>query len=241
MIQINKIYLGDCLEIMREIDDKSIDLILCDLPFNVLNKRSTWDVLIPLEILWSQYERIIKDNGAVILNAMEPFSSKLIMSNPKLFRYDLIWEKPLATGFLNANRMPLRSHEQILVFYKKLPVYHPQFEEGKPYTMTRRQDGVPLLYGEVKEIRHTTVSDGKRYPKSVLRFAADKEKLHPTQKPLALGKYLCLSYSNEKDIVLDNTCGSGTYLLAAKETGRNFIGIEKDERFYNIAKFRLGF
>jgi len=195
-------------------------------------------VEIDLELLWKQYERIIKDNGAIILNATFPFSAELYNSNPKLFRYDLIWEKPLATGFLNANRMPLRSHEQILVFYKKLPVYHPQFEEGKPYTMTRRGDSMD--YGEVKDLHHTTVSDGKRYPKSVLRFAADKEKLHSTQKPLALLKYLCLTYSNEGDIVLDNVAGSGTTLLAAKETGRKFIGIEKNEQFYNIAKIRLG-
>ena len=134
--------------------------------------------------------------------------------------------------------MPLRSHEQILVFYKQLPTYNPQFTEGKPYTMTRRGDS--LDYGEVKELHHTTVSEGRRYPKSVLKFAADKEKLHPTQKPQKLLEYLISTYSNENDLVLDNVCGSGSSCLAARNLKRNFIGIEKNEIFYNIAKNRLG-
>jgi site-specific DNA-methyltransferase (adenine-specific) len=236
---INKIILGDCLTIMSEIPDKCCDMILADLPYSILNKRTVWDVIIPFESLWRHYERITKENSAIVLTSSQPFTTQLIASNYKLFRYDLIWEKPLATGFLNANRMPLRSHETICVFYKSLPIYNPQKEPGKPYSMTRRSD--TTNYGEVKNLHQTTNNEsGDRFPKSVLKFSADKEKLHPTAKPLALGEWLIKTYTNEGQIILDNTCGSGTFCLAAKNTNRNFIGIEKDENFYRIACNRIG-
>lgn len=236
MIELNKIYCDDCFNIFPLISDHSIDMVLSDLPYGV-TARNKWDVVLSLDKLWEQYERIIKDNGIIILTAQQPFTSKLVMSNLVLFRYSLVWEKPLATGFLNANRMPLRSHEDILVFYKKLPTYNPQFTYSKPYKMTRRSD--TSNYNEVKVLNWTTESDGKRYPKSVLKFAADKEKLHPTQKPLELFKYLILTYSNKGDIILDNCAGSGTSCLAAKLTERNYIGVEIDSKYCEIAERRI--
>lgn len=214
--------------------------ILCDLPYNILNKRTLWDSsIIPFKPLWLEYERIIKDNAAIVLTSAQPFTTQLIASNYPLFRYDLIWEKPLATGFLNANRMPLRSHETICVFYKNLPIYNPQKIEGKPYKLTRRSDS--NNYGEVKNLHQETNNEsGLRFPKSVLKFAADKEKLHSTQKPISLGEWIIKTYTNEGQLVLDNTCGSGSFLLAARNLHRNFIGIEKDFDIYNIALKRLG-
>ncbi len=237
MLELNKIYLGDCLEKMVEIDDCSIPLILTDLPYNC-TARNSWDLLIPFDKLWSQYERIIKNNGAIILTATQPFATQLISSNYKLFRYDLIWEKPLATGFLNANRMPLRSHEHILIFYKSLPIYNPQKEVGKPYKMTRRSD--TSNYNEVKNLyQETNNKTGDRFPKSVLKFSQDRDKLHPTQKPLLLMEYLIKTYTNENDIVLDSCAGSGTTLLAARNLKRNFIGVEKEQKYFDIIMERL--
>lgn len=238
MLEINKLYLADCLEKMKEIDDKSIDLILADLPYEV-TARNKWDVIIPFDKLWESYERIIKDNGGIVLTATQPFASQLVMSNLKLFKYEWIWEKCTGTGFLNAKRQPLRNHEQILVFYKSQPTYNPQFTEGKPYKC--KQGGHGTNYNdrglETKEV--ITINDGKRYPLTVQKFNKDKEKLHPTQKPLALFEYLIKTYSNESDLILDNTMGVGTTCLAAKNLGRNYIGIEKDENYYSIAVERL--
>lgn len=237
MIDLNKIYLGDCLEIMKSIDDKSIDMILCDLPYGVTN-RNKWDEIIPFKELWEHYNRISKETTPIILFSQQPFTTKLISSNLKDFRYDIIWEKPLATGFLNANRMPLRNHEHILVFYKNLPVYNPQKTPGKPYKMTRRSD--TNNYGEVKNLHQETNNPtGDRFPKSVISFASDKSKLHPTQKPLGLCEYLIKTYSNTDNLVLDNCCGSGTTLLAAKNLNRKWIGIEKEESYYKIAVERM--
>jgi len=234
--KLNKIYCCDCLKGMVAIPDKSIDMILCDLPYGV-TARNKWDVIIPFDELWGQYKRVIKDNSVMVFTATEPFSSMLIMSNNKLFRYDLIWEKPLATGFLNANRMPLRNHEQVLIFYKKLPTYNPQKTIGKPYKMTRRSD--TTNYNSVKKLHWTTESDGKRFPKSVIKFSADKEKLHPTQKPVALFEYLIKTYTNEGDLVLDNCIGSGTTAVACKKSNRNFIGFEISQEYVDIANKRL--
>ena len=236
MLEKNKIYCMDCLEGMKQMDDNSVDMILCDLPYGV-TARNKWDIIIEFDKLWKQYERIIKDNGAIVLTATEPFASMLIISNNKLFRYDLIWEKPLATGFLNANRMPLRNHEQVLVFYKKLPTYNPQKTKGKPYTMKRRGD--TSNYNEVKELHWVTNSNGDRFPKSVIKFSADKDKLHPTQKPVKLFEYLIKTYSDEGDLVLDNCIGSGTTAVACKNTNRNFIGIDTSEEYCKIANKRL--
>lgn len=233
----NALILGDCLDILQYVPDQSIDMILCDLPYGV-TARNKWDVIIPLDKLWTHYTRIIKDNGAIVLTSTEPFTSLLINSNPDMFRYDLIWEKPLATGFLNANRMPLRSHENILIFYKKLPTYNPQKEAGKPYKMTRRSD--TSNYNTVKNLHQETNNEsGERYPKSVIKFASDKEKLHPTQKPLALFEYLIKTYTNPNDVVLDNCIGVGTTAIATINTNRGFIGIEKEEKYFNIAKTKI--
>jgi len=228
------LYWGDCLEVMQTLESKSIDMILADLPYGV-TARNKWDEIIPFKPLWKQYERIIKDNGAMVFTASQPFATTLVSSNPKLFRYDLIWEKEMGSGHLNANRMPLRSHESILVFYKKLPIYNPQFENGKPYVATSGEGSTN--YNE--QIIVTTISDGKRYPKSVLRFNRDKEKLHPTQKPIALLEWLIKTYTIENEVILDNVMGSGSTGEACIKTNRRFIGIEKEIKYFKMAYERL--
>lgn len=239
---INSIFNTDCLEGMKEIPDKSIDAIICDLPFGTTNCK--WDTVIPLEPLWNQYERIIKDNGAIVLFAQTPFDKVLGASNLKLLRYELIWEKTAATGHLNAKKMPLKAHENILVFYKKLPTYNPQKTMGhKPvnsYTKYLETQNRGEIYNKAtKEVSGGGNTD--RYPRSVLQFASDKQKLnlHPTQKPLALIEYLVKTYSNEGDIILDNCMGSGTTAVACLNTGRNFIGYETDEYYYNVIHERI--
>lgn len=243
-MEINKTYLGDCLQVMPDvIEDKSIDMILCDLPFGTTNCK--WDSPIDLNLLWKEYNRIIKDNGAVLLFAQTPFDKVLGVSNLKFLRYEWIWEKTQATGHLNAKKMPMKSHENVLVFYKKLPVYNPQKTKGhKPvnsYTKYISTQNKTEIYRSVKQ----QVSGGgntDRYPRSVLIFPSDKQKsnLHPTQKPLALCEYLIKTYTNKGALVLDNTSGSGTTGLACKNLGRNYIMIEKDEKYYNTTCERVG-
>jgi DNA modification methylase len=240
-MEINKTYFGDCLDVMKLIDDASIDLILCDLPYGVTKNK--WDSVIDLKMLWAEYERVIKTNGAIVLFGQDKFSAKLMLSNEKLHRYNLIWEKTTPTGHLNAKKMPLRSHEDILVFYKKLPTYNPQKTTGHKRKVStaqhKRGSKKTTNYGE-----HglTTYDSTERYPKSVLKFATDKQKvaLHPTQKPLALMEYLIATYSNEGEIVLDNCAGSGTTGLAAKKLNRNYIMIENDETNYKTCIERVG-
>lgn len=230
---------GDCLELMKTIDDKSVDMILCDLPYGCTDARN-WDNVIPFKPLWEQYNRIIKDNGAVVLFGIEPFSSELRISNLKNYRYDYVWKKNKGTGFLNANRMPLRSHEMISVFYKKLPQYNKQMRCGfKPYSITRKSVE-NNLYGNYKVVASSFV-DGERYPISILEFPCvnQKDRTHPTQKPVALLEYLIRTYTNEYDIVLDNCMGSGSTGVACKNLNRGFIGIEKDDNYFNIAKNRI--
>jgi site-specific DNA-methyltransferase (adenine-specific) len=239
---INEIILGDCLELMPQIESKSIDMILCDLPYGVTN-REEWDILIPFDKLWLNYERIIKDNGAICLTATEPFRTKLISSNFKLFKYDLIWVKNKTTGFLNAKKQPLRKHESILVFYKNQPKYNPQKTTGhKPVnSFTHHEGAATLIYGQTKAgIKGGGQTD--RYPTSILEFPVvnnTKEKIHPSQKPIELFEYLIKTYTDENDLVLDNCVGSGTTCLAAKNLNRNYIGMEKEEKFFNLAKERL--
>jgi site-specific DNA-methyltransferase (adenine-specific) len=234
-IKLNKIIQGDCLIEMAKIDDKSIDMILCDLPYGTT--ACHWDTIIPFEPLWSAYKRIIKDNGAIVLTASQPFTSKLIMSNLEMFKYELIWEKAMATGFLNANRMPMRNHENILIFYKKLPKYNPQKTKGKPYKIKAGSE--TENYGDVKNGFITNNEDGLRHPKSIIKINHDKEKLHPTQKPVALFEYLIRTYTNEGDLVLDNCAGSFTTAIACMKTNRNWICIEKEKKYCDIGQERI--
>lgn len=225
---------GDCLEIMKDIPDGSIDLILCDLPYGTTKNK--WDSVIPIDKLWEQYERIIKQNGAIVLFSQMPFSAELVHSNLKLFKYEWIWQKNNGTGFLNAKKMPLKIHENILVFYKKLPIYNPQMRTGfKPYKC--KQGRHSTNYGNYEQ-GHITKSNGDRYPIDIINLKKDVG-LHPTQKPVALLEYLIKTYTNEKETVLDNCMGSGSTGVACIKTNRNFIGIEKDENYYNIAKNRI--
>lgn len=233
-----KLFHGDCLEIMKQIPDGSVDMILCDLPYGTT--RNKWDTVIPFEPLWTQYERITKSNGAIVLFSAEPFTSVAITSNIDMFRYDLIWEKPQGSDFLNANRKPLRAHENILVFYKKQPTYNAQKTDGKPY---KAKSGATTSsnFGRFNGNHYTENKDGKRCPLSVLKFNGEhnKGKVHPTQKPVALLEYLTKTYTNEGDLVLDNCMGSGTTGVACINTNRNFIGIELDQRYFEIAEKRI--
>lgn len=227
------LYLGDCLEVMKDIPDKCVDLILCDPPFGTT--RNKWDSVIDLDLMWKEYNRIIKDNGVILLFAQTPFDKVLGVSNIKNLKYEWIWRKPQGTGHLNAKKMPLKNHENILVFYSCPPPYHPQFREGKPYTCKSGRGS--SNYGE--QVSVVTVNDGKRYPVDVLDFNKDKCKLHPTQKPVALLEYFIKTYTSEGDVVMDNCMGSGSTGVAALKNNRKFIGIEKDENYFNIAKERI--
>lgn len=232
-----KLYNDDCLNAMKNIPDKSIDMILCDLPYGTTKNK--WDSIIPLDKLWEQYKRIIKENGAIVLFSQMPFTVKLIESNYKEFKYEWIWEKEQGTGHLNAKKMPLKIHENILVFYKKLPMYNPQWEYGKPYIATYSTHS--SNYGKQKD-HITTISDGRRYPKDIIKIkrkSTDKH-LHPTQKPVDLLKYLISTYTKKEETVLDNCMGSGSTGVACKELNRNFIGIELNKDYFKIAKERIG-
>jgi len=224
---------GDCLELMKAIPNNSIDMVLSDPPYGTT--RNKWDSVINFELMWREIERITKDNGAICLFGQQPFTAALVMSNPKLFKYEWVWRKPLGTGFLNAKKYPLKDHENILVFCKKPHVYNPQFSQGKPYTAKR--GGLSDNYGAAELT--TTVSDGRRYPKTVLEFKHPKNKVHPTQKPVPLLEYLVKTYTAESETVLDFTMGSGSTGVACKNLNRKFIGIELDDKYFNIAKDRI--
>lgn len=233
-LELNRIYQRDCIEGMRMLPDKSVDMILCDLPYGTT--RNKWDTVIPLESLWNQYERIIKDNGAIVLTAQTPFDKVLGASNIKLLKYEWIWRKTEATGFLNAKKMPLKGHENILIFYKKLPKYNPQMTEGRAYSY--QKDSISSSnYGDSSGT-NKIVNNGKRYPVTVQTFKKDKG-LHPTQKPLKLFEYLIKTYTNEGDIVLDNCMGSGTTAVAAMLQNRKFIGFEIESKYVEISNVRL--
>ena len=242
-----KLYQGDCLELMKNIKDKSIDCIICDLPYGVTSKNK-WDTIIPYEPLWKEYKRIIKDNGPIILFGQDKFTAKTMLSNEKMHRYNLIWNKVLTSGFLNAGRMPLREHEDIMIFYKKLPTYNPQFAEGKPlhgmgekFKKIKNNNNNYNDFDSCNNPSANREGDTKKYPKSILTFPrpASSKMLHPTEKPVELLEYLIKTYSNENDVILDNCMGSGSTGVAALNTNRRFIGIELDEKYFNIAKGRL--
>jgi len=240
ILMINKCYLGDCLEIMSDIPSESIDMIFCDLPYG--KTKNKWDSVLDLVKLWFQYERIIKQNGAIILTGQDKFSAKLMLSNEGLHRYNLIWEKTSPTGHLNAKKMPLRSHEDILVFYKSLPVYNPQKTTGhKRKVSTSNHKRNSLKTSNYGSHGLTSYDSTERYPKSILKFPTDKQKsaLHPTQKPVALVEYLIKTYTKEGALVLDNCAGSGTTAIACLNTLRNYILIEKESNYFDIITNRI--
>lgn len=225
---------------MKNIPDKSVDIILCDLPYGVTQNK--WDSVIDLELLWKQYERVIKDSGAIVLTAQDKFSAKLMLSNEKLHKYNLVWDKQLTSGFLNANRMPLRVHEDILIFYKKLPTYNPQKIKGKPnHSKGKMTTDENNNYGTYGKIDNKDILGDMKHPKSIISFQKPHPSkcLHPTEKSIQLMEYLIKTYTNEGDLVLDNCMGSGTTGVACVNLNRNFIGIELDEKYFEIATKRI--
>ena len=225
---------GDCLEKLKLISDNSIDLILADPPYGIT--ECAWDKVIPFEPLWEELNRVAKQNTAIIIFGVEPFSSQLRMSNLKNYRYDLIYEKSHATGFLNVNRQPMRAHENISVFYRKQPTYNPQKTSGHTRKSSSRNSVNSNLYGKAE--KRVSYDSTERFPRSVLKFSSDKQTnaLHPTQKPIELLKYLIETYSNPNDTVLDFVMGSGSTGTAALMLDRDFVGIELDENYFNQAE-----
>lgn len=229
-----KLMQGDCLELMNEIPDQSVDMILCDLPYGTTQNK--WDSVIPFEQLWVQYKRIC--NGAIVLTAQAPFDKVLGASNLGMLKYEWIWRKEAGTGFLNAKKAPLKNHENVLVFYDKLPTYNPQMLTGfKPYK--QKKGGGTANYNPDSVDTVVTESNGERYPLTVLDFSRDKNNVHPTQKPVALMEYLIRTYTNEGETVMDNCMGSGTTGVACMNTGRKFIGMEQDAKYFEIAQKRI--
>jgi DNA modification methylase len=234
-----ELWKGDCLELMKNIPDRSIDMVLADLPYTDRKRKTTWnewDMQIDMTELWKQYNRIVKPNGAIVLFASDLFSAKLINSNLANYKYKWIWQKEAGTGFLNAKRMPLRDFEEVLVFYKKQCTYNPQMREGKPYNAIKGSKSKNYCSSD-KIV--TTENSGFRHPLTVVKFNRDKCNLHPTQKPVALLEYLIKTYTNEGDIVLDNCMGSGSTGVACVNTGRRFIGMELDKEYFAIAEKRI--
>lgn len=227
---------GDCLKLLGGVKDHSIDMILTDLPYGT-TARNKWDNVIPFDPLWDQYIRIIKDHGVIALFGDEPFASALRLSNKKYYRYDWIWVKPHPTGFLNANRMPMKNTETISIFYKHLPLYHPQMTKGKPYKARNKR--ASTNYGHYHTKWKTADNKGTRYPVKTIKFANVQNAVHPTQKPVPLLQYLIKTYTDEGMTVLDNCMGSGSTGVAAVELHRNFIGMELDPKYFKIAKKRI--
>lgn len=228
-----KLICGDCIEAMRQIPDGSIDMVLADPPYGTTANK--WDRTLPLEKMWWELRRVIRPNGAICLFAQQPFATDLINGSRREFRYEWVWEKVSAQGFLNANRMPLRAHELVLVFYKKLPTYHPQLTKGKPY----KGSGESRMTSNYHTRRNISRdNDGFRYPRDVQKFDGERG-LHPTQKPVALLEYLIRTYTDPGEIVLDFTMGSGSTGVACVNTDREFIGIELDKGYFDLAKKRI--
>ncbi|KXU06796.1 DNA-methyltransferase [Streptococcus gallolyticus] len=231
---LNNVIEGDSLEVLSKIPSDSVDMVLVDLPYGTTQNK--WDSVIPLDKLWEQYNRVVKENGAMVFTASGLFTAQLMLSNPKNYKYKFVWEKSKPTNFLNAKKQPLRKHEDILVFYRKQPTYNPQMRKGEPYSKGVRKNQNTGSYGEFQPI--LVKSTGERYPVDVIYFKTAESEgkvVHPTQKPVELGRYLIRTYSNEGDVILDNTSGSGAFLVAAVLEGRNFIGIEKNE---DVALFK---
>ena len=250
MLDLNNVYHGDCLTLMKSIDDKSIDMILCDLPYGT--SKCKWDTIIPFDLLWDHYKRVIKDNGAIVLTASQPFTSNLIMSNLGMFKYCWVWEKSNPANIAQANRQPLKYHEDVCVFYSKQPTYNKKMiersENGKKRIISHQKSGVPFKMSatEHQGLGKPTVEYGPdRYdanlknPSTVLKFKVDRGKLHPTQKPVALFQYFVETYTNEGDTVLDNCAGSGTTGIACINANRNFILMELDEKYCDTSNKRI--
>lgn len=235
-MELDIIYNEDCLDGMRFIPDKFIDMILCDLPYGTTACK--WDTIIPFEPLWEQYNRVIKDNGAIVLFSSEPFTSFLIQSNLKNFKYKWIWQKEQGVNPLLSKKQPLNNIEEICVFYKKQCLYNPQFSKGTPYKIIRDKKSRVCDINAHTFTETTTINDGVRYPTRVLKFNRETG-LHPTQKPVELLKYLIRTYTKENEIVLDNCMGSGSTAIAAIETGRHYIGYELDPEYFKIAQNRI--
>lgn len=241
MIELNKIYNEDCLQGMKKIPDGSVDMILCDLPYGTTACK--WDTIIPFKPLWEQYERVIKDNGAIVLTGKQPFTSQLVISNPKLFRYEIIWDKVCASNPMLAKKQPLKSHENICVFYKKQPTYNPQMTEGVVWN--RGGSGAKLSKHNAFDIniKRECKSDktNLKYPKTIWVESNSNRtnRLHPTQKPVNLLERLIKTYTNEGEVVLDNCMGSGSTGVACINTNMKFIGIELDKNYFEIAKNRI--
>lgn len=225
---------GDAIESMKMIPDHSVDMILTDLPYGVT--ENDWDKILPLDQLWDQYKRVIEEAGAILLFAMNQFVGEVTSSNPAWYRYEWVWEKPSVRGFLNSHYMPLRCHENILVFYKHRPTYNPQFTWSEPYVGKHIKRG-SKNYKKFKE-NYETISDGRRYPRDVIKFKTETG-YHPTQKPVPLLEYMIKTYTDPGEIVMDCCMGSGSTGVAAVRTGREFIGIEKDPNYYAIAEKRI--
>jgi len=236
-----EILLGDCLELMKDIPNGSIDMILCDLPYGTTSQK--WDIILPFNALWQEYERIIKPNGAIVLFGKNPFTAKLILSNEKLFRYELIWEKSRAGNSMQVCKQPSAIHENILVFYKTQPIYNDlKFKIDEKYIDKRKSINDSFYNnGHYKGVMKRKADDGLRHPQSILPFnSVWKKGMHPTEKPTELFEWLVKTYTNENDLVLDNTAGSGTTAIACLNTNRQFIVMEKEPNYYEIIKKRVG-
>ena len=230
---------GDCLNIMSEIEDGSIDMVLADVPYGTTACK--WDSIIPLEPMWEQLKRVIKPNGAIVMTASQPFTSVLVNSNMQHFKYDWVWRKDRGSNFLNAKRQPLRNHESVLVFYGKQPTYNRQFTEGKPSHSKGTAVGTKAIGNTTGDFVNVEadLTSTKKNPKTVIEFNVPHPPIHPTQKPVALMEYLIKTYTNEGETVLDFTMGSGTTGVACKNLGRKFVGIELDKKYFEIAKNRI--
>jgi len=246
MIELNRIYNIDCLEGMKDIPDGSVDAVICDPPYEVLNKgnaNSQWDRILPFDELWNQYRRVVKRNGAIVLFCQGMFTARLMMSNPDMWRYNLVWDKKRTTGFLNANRMPLRCHEDIAVFYREQPTYNPQFVDGEP--SHARGSGVHKngnqCYGEHSNAEVSGKYDRKKHPRSIISIQKEHnaDVWHPTQKPVELIRWLVRTYTNEGDTVLDNCMGSGTTAIACLMENRKFIGFETNVEYWKKTNDRI--
>ncbi len=236
------LYEGDCLEVMKTIPDKSIGMILCDLPYGTTQNK--WDSIIPLDKLWAEYRRIIKPKGVIALTSQGIFTARLILSNEEWFRYKFVWVKSKSTNFLNARRQPLRQHEDVCIFYGQQPNYRPVMWQAEPYDKGTRKAQYTGSYGDFKPVQ--VKSNGERFPTDTLYCKTAESEAggrvwHPTQKPVALGRYLIRMFTGQNDIVLDNAFGSGSFLVAAAMEGRRYIGIEKNEEVHLFKKERIDY